>query len=58
MIAVIYHGLSFPLMFKMLPKAGNSNTGERIELIELFISLFGIQTLGYLTADREFVGDK
>lgn len=57
-IAVIYHGLSFPLMFKMLPKAGNSNTGERIELIERFIRLFGIQALSCLTADREFVGDK
>ena len=57
-IAVIYHGLSFPLIFKLLPKAGNSNTDERIELIERFISLFGIQSLGCLTADREFVGEK
>ena len=57
-IAVIYHGLSFPLMFKMLPKAGNSNTKERIELIERFIRLFGTQALGCLTADREFVGDQ
>jgi len=57
-IAVIYHGLSFPLMFKLLPKAGNSNTKERIELIERFIRLFGTQALGCLTADREFVGEK
>ena len=56
-IAVIYQGLSFPLMFKMLPKAGNSNTKERIELIERFIRLFGTQALGCLTADREFIGD-
>lgn len=45
-------------MFKMLPKAGNSNTKERIELIERFIRLFGTQALGCLTADREFVGDQ
>ena len=57
-IAVIYHGLSFPLMFKMLPKAGNSNTKERIELIERFIHLFGTQALDCLTADREFIGDQ
>ena len=57
-IAVIYHGLSFPLMFKMLPKAGNSNTKERIELIERFIRLFGTPALGCLTADREFIGDQ
>jgi len=55
-IAVIYQGLSFPLMFKLLPKAGNSNTDERIELMERFIRLFGTQTLDCLTADREFVG--
>ena len=57
-IAVIYQGLSFPLMFKLLPKAGNSNTDERIELIERFIRLFGTQALDCLTADREFVGEK
>jgi len=57
-IAVIYQGLSFPLMFKLLPKAGNSNTNERIVLIERFIRLFGTQALGCLTADREFVGEK
>ena len=58
LIAVIYQGLSFPLIFKLLPKAGNSNTNERIELIERFIRLFGIQALDCLTADREFVGEK
>jgi len=42
-------------MFNLLPKAGNSITNERIELIERFIELFGTQGLGYLTADREFV---
>lgn len=57
-VAVIYQGLSFPLMFKLLPKTGNSNTNERIELIERFIRLFGTQALGCLTADRGFVGEK
>jgi len=42
--------ISFPLMFKLLPKAGNSNTKECIELIERFICLFGTQALGCLTA--------
>lgn len=57
-IAVIYQGVAFPLLFKLLPKAGNSNTSERIELIERFIRLFGHSTLDCLTADREFVGEK
>lgn len=57
-LAVVYHGVAFPLLFKMLPKFGNSNTGERIELVERFIRLFGSASLDCLTADREFVGEK
>ncbi|HZL11770.1 MAG TPA: hypothetical protein VFC65_17450 [Prolixibacteraceae bacterium] len=57
-IAVIYQGVAFPLLFKMLPKFGNSNTNERIELIERFIHLFGADALDCLTADREFIGEK
>jgi Transposase DDE domain len=57
-LAVVYHGVAFPLMFKMLPKFGNSNTDERIELIERFIRLFGSESLDCLTADREFVGER
>jgi len=57
-IAVIYHGVAFPLLFRVLPKFGNSNTNERIELIERFIRLFGSEALDCLTADREFVGEK
>ncbi len=57
-IAVVYHGVAFPLPFSMLPKFGSSNTAERIALIDRFIRLFGIQALDCLTADREFVGAK
>ena len=57
-IAVIYQGLAFALIFKLLPKTGNSNTNERIELFERFIRLFGIQALDCLTVDREFIGEK
>lgn len=57
-IAVVYHGVAFPLLFSMLPKFGNSNTSERIELIERFIRLFGAHALDCLTADREFVGER
>lgn len=57
-IAVVYHGVAFPLLFKLLPKFGNSNTNERIELIERYIRLFGSEALDCLTADREFVGER
>lgn len=57
-LAVIYQGVAFPLLFKLLPKFGNSNTSERIELIDRFIRLFGPGSVDCLTADREFVGEK
>ena len=57
-LAVVYQGVAFPLLFKMLPKFGNSHTDERIGLIQRFIHLFGTETLDCLTGDREFVGEK
>lgn len=56
-LAVVYQGVAFPLIFTMLPKGGNSNTAERIELIERFTRLFGAEAMDCLTADREFVGE-
>ncbi len=48
--------LSLPLLFVELDKAGNSNTKERIDLIQQFIDLFGQGRIKSLSADREFVG--
>lgn len=39
-LAVVYQGVAFPLLFKMLPRFGNSHTNERIQLIQRFIRLF------------------
>ncbi len=58
MLGVSYKNVAFPLMFKLLPKRGNSNTEERIELIDDFINWFGKDCIDCLLADREFVGDK
>ena len=55
-LAVTYHGVAFPLLFRLLPKRGNSNTKERIELMERYIRLFGESSIDCLVADREFVG--
>jgi hypothetical protein len=48
--------LSLPLFFVELDKAGNSNTQERINLIQPFIDLFGQGRIKSLSGDREFVG--
>jgi hypothetical protein len=50
--------LSIPLMFVELNKAGNSNTKERIDLLEKFDKVFGFHRIRSLMADREFVGEK
>ena len=58
MLGVVYKGVAFPLLFKMLDKRGNSNSQERIDLVTRFIRLFGTHCIDSLMADREFVGDK
>jgi len=57
-LAIIYHGVAFPLLISMLDKKGNSNTNERIRIINRYVRLFGEETIDCLVADREFVGEK
>jgi len=58
MLGIVYQGVAFPLLFSMLKKRGNSNSQERINLIERYINLFAIDTIDCIVADREFVGEK
>jgi hypothetical protein len=47
--------------FSFLPeekKNGNSDHIDRIDIVELFIDVFGKDKMGVLLADREFIGDK
>ncbi|EGV31953.1 transposase IS4 family protein [Thiorhodococcus drewsii AZ1] len=55
-LGVAYRGLAIPLLWTALPKAGNSNTKERIALMERFFATFPGQPVAFLLADREFVG--
>lgn len=57
-IGIVYEGLAFPVLFKMMDKFGNSNCAERIEIMEKYNTLFGFETIDYLVADREFIGEK
>jgi hypothetical protein len=56
MLAVADQGVAFPLLWALLPKRGNSNTAERIDLVNQLLTLFARTQIAYLTADREFVG--
>ena len=55
MLGIAYKNVAFPLIFSLLNKKGNSNSEERISLIDRFIKLFGKDCI---MSDREFVGEK
>jgi hypothetical protein len=55
-LGIAHNGIAFPILWSLLPKAGNSNTAERVALLERFLSIFGCDKINYLVADREFVG--
>jgi len=57
-LAITYKGIAFPLLFKVEPKAGNSSTQQRINIINNYIKLFGLETIDCLLADREFIGER
>jgi hypothetical protein len=57
-LAVRYQGVGVPILFEMLDKAGNSNAGERIDLVTKFVELFGVNKINSIIGDREFIGDK
>lgn len=56
MAALVYQGTAYPLVWILLPKTGNSNTGERIELIERLLGLIPASSIKAVVADREFIG--
>lgn len=57
-LGIVKAGIAYPIVWFALDKAGNSNTEERILIMELFLTLFGKEQIATLVADREFVGKK
>ncbi len=55
-LGIVHQGVAFPLLWWMLDKKGNSNTQERVDLLEEFVELFCERKIAYVTADREFLG--
>ncbi len=49
--------LAVPIVWEQLPKKGNSNTKERILLLERFLEIVPASRIRVLLADREFIGD-
>ncbi len=57
-MTLCYRGLAIPLLWSVLGKAGNSNTDERIGLIESLLELVPVEQIELLVADREFIGKR
>lgn len=57
MLSVCYKGVAIPLIWKLLPKQGNSNAEERTEILGTYIDFFGIGSIEAFMADREFIGE-
>ena len=57
MISVAWNGMGIPLLWMLLPTAGNSNTSERAELLDRLRAAFPDMKIAALMGDREFIGD-
>jgi hypothetical protein len=55
-LGIVFKGAAIPIYWVLLDKRGNSDTAERIELIEKFVKKFGKSCIAGLLADREFIG--
>lgn len=55
-LAVIVGKTAVPLLWCDLAHPGNSDTAQRIALLQQFVALFGTKSIRFLTADREFIG--
>ena len=57
-LAVVTRRFRVPLMWTLIPHQGNSDTQQRIALMERDLALFGAASIQWLLADREFVGSR
>ena len=56
MLGVAHEGMAYPLLWTILPHAGNSNTPERLALVDRLLTLVHPTHIEALVADREFIG--
>lgn len=57
MLSAMWNGVGVPLVWTLLPKAGNSHTRERTELLDRLRAIFPDVKVASLTGDREFIGE-
>ena len=47
-LSVVHEGIAFPVLWLFLQKKGNANTKERMQLIDKFIEIFGVEKIDCL----------
>jgi hypothetical protein len=52
MLGIVFKGTAIPIYWMLLDKRGNSDTLERIELIQMFIDHFGKDWFGWLLKEK------
>lgn len=59
-LAILYRGYAIPIDFVLCSnrKKGHCSFEDRRILLDRFIAMFGVSSINYLTADREFMGGK
>lgn len=55
-LGIAFKGIAIPIYWTLLDKKGNSDTQERIALVQKFIHSFEKSCIAGLLADREFIG--
>lgn len=58
MLGIIHEKVCIPLFWVLLDKAGNSNAGERTELMSKLNKAFPDHPIASLSGDREFIGER
>ena len=57
-LCVWHNGMSHPVLWHVLLKAGSTSHLERVALLEEFDHIIGFEKVKYLIGDREFHGEK
>jgi hypothetical protein len=55
-LGIVQDGVTYPLVWTLLPRRGSSTVAERLALLDRFLAWFGPQSVRFLTMDREFYG--
>lgn len=55
-LGVVHQGVAYPLVWTMLEKKGNSDSEERMDLVDKFREIFPDAAIAYVCGEREFIG--